>query len=91
MASDKLSAQAVLHGLFVGDGDTDAQHARFLAAAHGQQSVGGAAAQRLGEVEVVGKLLCLVRLGHFLDDLRADHGLAAVGRTHGVARLLPRR
>lgn len=88
VASDKLSAQAVLHGFFVGDGDTDAQHARLLAAAHGQQSVGGAAAQRLGEVEVVGKLLCLVRLGHFLDDLRADHGLAAVGRTHGVARLL---
>ena len=80
VASDKLSAQAVLHGFFVGDGDADAQHARLLAAAHGQQSVGG--------VEVVGKLLCLVRLGHFLDDLRADHGLAAVGRTHGVARLL---
>ena len=62
-AVDIVSFEFVGALLVVGT-DGHAQHALGLATAHGQQTVGGAAAQFLAEEEVIGIFLGLVLVAH---------------------------
>ena len=79
------TGQALEAALLVVGRDADAQESLGLAAADGQQAVGGASAEWLAPVEIVAILLRFGRLG--LHHFGGDDGETLIGGAQGVARV----
>ena len=69
----------------IGGGDADAQQAFGFPATHGEEAMGGAAAEGFLPVEIVAEFTGFGFLG--LDDFGLDHGGDVEGTAHGLTRL----